>query len=169
MKVIISDTSSLILAEKIALLNYVVKKWRVYVPEEVYREAIIRGKERNAKDAYTLENKIQSKKISVIKIKDAEKVQKLMNEFGIAKGETEAIVLFLEQKAEYVLLDDHKAINACKVYNVPFVTTLVLVVSLMKQKLINKEKAEEMIKNLAVYGRYKSELILRALEEVKNG
>ncbi len=166
MEVIISDSSSLILIEKITLLDLVKKRFLFYIPEEVYREAILKGKEKNAPDAHTLEDKIKVSIIKVLKVKNISKVEELMKDFGIAKGETEAMVLFLENRAKFLLVDDHKAINACKAHKIPFITTITMVLLLLKQKIINKEKAQQMIKKLAIYGRYKNELIFKALEEV---
>lgn len=167
MDVLVSDASSLILLEKIDLLDILVKKFTIFISEEVYKEVVVKGKEKNAADAHKIEYKIINKKLNVIKVKSVDKVQKLMSDFGIQKGETEAIILFLEREGKYVLVDDHKAINACKAYKIPFLTTVNIVLIILKQKMINKKVAENMIKHLAIYGRYKNELIFKALEEVE--
>ncbi|PIN80416.1 hypothetical protein COV11_04005 [Candidatus Woesearchaeota archaeon CG10_big_fil_rev_8_21_14_0_10_30_7] len=167
MEVIISDASSLILSEKIKLLDLLLKKYKILIPEEVYNEAVIKGKQKNVPDAYKLEHKLKTRRLSLIKVKDTKKVRKVMSEFNIQQGETEVIILFFEQKTDYVLLDDHKAMLVCKAYEVPFLTTLTLVLATLKQKLTNKERAKTMIKELAIHGRYKDELIFRALEEVE--
>lgn len=79
------------------------------------------------------------------------------------KGETEAIVLFLQENADILAIDDHKAINVCKIYQIPFITALTFVVAALDARIIMKDEAKEMVRNLGIYGRYKDELIYKAL------
>ena len=169
MEFIIADASSLILSEKSGLLDAIVKEHRILIPEEVHREAVLKGKERGSPDAHTLGDKIEADLIQINKIKNSQLVKKMMSDFGMAMGETEAIVLFLEQKASFVMVDDHKAINACKAHKVPFMTTLALALMALKERNVTPKTAKDIIKCLAAHGRYKSEMILRAMQEVQNG
>ena len=107
-KIIISDASTLILLQKIDLLGKLTKNFEFIIPEEVYREAVIIGKEKKFSDSYQIENVIKQNLIKVKKIKNIGSVNKIINEFGTAEGETEAIVLFLELKADILATDDHK-------------------------------------------------------------
>ena len=160
---VISDASNLILLQKITLLDKLVKNFKFIIPQEVYNEAVIKGKEIKSKDAYLLENKINNNLITIKKIKDKKQVDYTMQEFGLGEGESEAIVLFLQENADILAADDHKAINVCKIYKIPFMTALTFVVSASGIKIIAKDEAKEMIKDLGVYGRYKYELIYKAL------
>jgi predicted nucleic acid-binding protein len=162
-KIIISDASTLILLQKVALLDKLVKKARFIIPQEVYSEAIIKGKNVKSKDSYLIEDKITDNIIKVKNVKNMKKVSQIMSEFGLARGESEAIALFLEENADILAIDDHKAINICKIYKIPFMTALTFVINAHSTKLIMKNEAKEMIKNLGVYGRYKDELIYAAL------
>ena len=143
-----------------------IKNFRFIIPQEVYNEAVIKGKKVKSKDSYLIENKINKNIIKVKKVKDKKRVNKIINEFGLAKGETEAIVLFLEERADILAIDDHKAINVCKIYKIPFMTALTFVINAFNTKLIMENEAKEMIQDLGVYGRYKDELIYKALSYI---
>lgn len=162
-KIIISDASTLILLQKIVLLDKLVKNFEFIISEEIYNEAVIKGKKLKSKDSYLIENKITKEIIKIKKIKRPNKVNQIINEFSLEKGEAEAIVLFLQEKADVLAIDDHKAINVCKIYKIPFMTALTFVITALDSKLIMKSEAKEMIKDLCIYGRYKDELIYKAL------
>lgn len=162
-KIIVSDASTLILLQKIMLLDILVKKFRFIIPHEVYDEAVIKGKKIKSKDAYLIEDKVNKDIINVKKIKDKKGFNRIINEFGLGWGETEAIILYSQEKADILAIDDHRAINVCKIYQIPFMTALTFVVSSYNNKIINKNEAKEMIENLSIYGRYKNEMIYKAL------
>src|SRR3989344_2599222 len=110
-KIIISDASTLILLQKIMLIDRLVGNFGFIIPREVYNEAVIKGKQVKSKDAYLIENKINEGKIKIKNVEDKRKINQIANEFGLAKGETEAIALFLQENACILATDDHKAIN----------------------------------------------------------
>ena len=163
-QIIVSDSSTLILLQKISLLDKLVRNFEFIIPEEVYKETVIKGKEKKFSDSYQIENKIKENLIKVKKIRDRGSVNKIMNEFGTAEGETEAIALFLEFKADILATDDHKSINVCKAYKIPFMTALTFVVDARARRSINAAEAKNMIEELSAHGRYKDELIYNALK-----
>src|SRR3989338_5355483 len=152
-KIIVSDSSTLILLQKISLLDKLVRNFEFIIPEEVYKETVIKGKEKKFSDSYQIENKIKENLIKVKKIRDRGSVNKIMNEFGTAEGDTEAIALFLEFKADILATDDHKSINVCKAYKIPFMTTLTFVLDSHIRKFVTNNGAKKMIEDLSVYGR----------------
>ncbi len=162
-KIVVSDASTLVLLQKIALLDKLIKDFSFIIPQEVYNEAVIKGKHIKSKDAYSIENKIKNNTIKVKNIKDKKKFNQIINEFGLGEGETEAIVLFFQEKADTLATDDHKAINVCKIYGVPFITALTFALTAFELKIVNKNEANGMIKDLGIYGRYKDQLIYKAL------
>ena len=165
-KIIVSDASTLISLQKIALLDKLVKNFNFIIPPEVYNESVIKGKNVKSRDAYLIEDKINKNLIKLKKIKDEKRIEYIIKEFGLGKGETEAIALFLQENADILATDDHKAINLCKVYKIQFMTALTFVISAFDIKIVNENKAKEMIKDLSIYGRYKDELIYKALNYI---
>ena len=165
-KIIISDASTLILLEKIALLGKLAGNFEFIIPQEIYGEAVVKGKKIKSEDSYSIENKINSGVIKIKGVKDREKVNQIIDEFNLEKGETEAIVLFLQENADILAIDDHKAINVCKIYKIPFITALTFVITALDAKIIMNNEAKEMVRNLGIYGRYKDELIYKALNYI---
>lgn len=166
-KIIISDASTLILLQKIALLDKLLKNMRFIIPSEVYREAVTKGKAKRFSDSYLIEERIKTRKIVVTELKNNNTVTSIRKEFGLGEGEAQAIALFLQEKADVLAVDDHKAINVCKIYGIPFMTALTFVVFANDRKLVNKAVAKEMMNNLSVFGRYKDELIHDAYKLIK--
>ena len=168
-RIIVSDASTLILLQKIGLLDKLVKNFKIVISEEIYKEAVLKGKARKFSDSYQIENKINENLVKIVKIKDRNKAIQLVNEFGIGEGEAQSIVLFSQEKADILAADDHKSINVCKVYRIPFMTALTFALDSCKRNIIRKNEAKEMIESLSIYGRYKDELIYKALSylEVK--
>ena len=162
-QIIISDASTLVLLEKIDLLKTVIAKDKIIIPQKVYEEAVTKGIEKKAADAYNIKEYAERKKIEVRAIKDKGRFEKLLREFNLGDGETEAVVLFIEHKADLLASDDHKAINLCKSLKIPFATAMAITLKYIKEKEIAYEDGKTMILGLGKYGRYSSELIADAL------
>lgn len=162
-KVVVSDASTLILLQKVSLLDKLITNMKFMIPPEVYNEAVVKGKNVKSKDSYLIENKIKNNSIKIKKINNKRKIRDIIREFGLGEGEAEAIALFLQENADILAADDHKAINVCKIYKIPFMTALTFILDSCSQNAIMKNDAKEMIKNLGIYGRYKDELIYKAL------
>ena len=76
--------------------------------------------------------------------------------------------LNLELKANILATDDHKSINVCKAYKIPFMTALTFVLDSHIRKFVTNNGAKKMIEDLSVYGRYKDELIYQALRYLED-
>lgn len=63
----------------------------------------------------------------------------------MGKGEAEAIVLCSELKSG-VIIDDRKAINACKILRIEFATVLGLAVQFYKKGVITPAEAKSIAK-----------------------
>ncbi len=68
------------------------------------------------------------KEVIVKEVYDKEKVKEIAKSFNIGTGESETIALWFQEMDSTVVIDDHKGINVCKIYAVPFVTALTLVI-----------------------------------------
>jgi predicted nucleic acid-binding protein len=164
---LVCDASTLILLQKIGLLEKLGKHPDFTITEHVYQEAIKRGKEKGFADAYALEKHMDSSLIRKKQPKSTEQVTTLMKQFGTAKGETETLALCMELQNSTAAVDDRKAMAICNAYNIPFVTSLTLAITAHKSGVITKKTAEEMILQLGNYGRYKNELIHEALKTIR--
>ncbi len=163
----ILDASSLILLQKIGLLERIIKKFSFVITLEVYKEAVENGKNKNARDAYAIDAKIAEGMIKVLKLKSGRTSDDLMNKFGTELGESETIALRLERKSGIVAVDDHKAMVACNVYGIPFTTALAMTIEAKKAGIITLQEAQKMISDLGTFGRYKNDLIIEAARIVE--
>lgn len=161
---IVCDSSTLILLEKTKLLGMILRNNEVIIPKEVYKEAVSKGKKGKHPDSYEIERKINKGIIKVVEIKDKREFKEIRKNFNLAKGETEAIILLHEVKGDVVALDDLKAMKYCVYNKIPFITTINLLLDSFDKRLISKQKAKEMIKNLGIFGRYRNEIIFYALD-----
>lgn len=165
---IISDACSLILLEKIHLLDKLAEnKMSFIIPKEVYKEAIEIGIKNKYPDAFRLKEKVDTCIIKIKEVKDSKKVKQLQKDFNIGKGEAEAIALFQEIKACLLASDDRLATNACNALRIPVSGTLSFVTESFCKKIISECEAKEMIELLAKEGRYKDELIFNALHFIE--
>lgn len=166
---VVSDSSSLILVTKAGLLETLCSEFFVEIPGKVFQETVVVGKELQKIDAFEIEQVIENKKIKVKKIKaiSDKKVIKLFTEFNLDLGEMEAIVLYLQTKANLLLVDDKQAINTAKLLEINWATIPGIIVDFYKRKKISKERALEALKTAQIEGRYKIDFILKAFNEIE--
>ena len=167
---IVADTSALILLEKTKLLEKLMKnKCNFTISEEVEKEAIEVGKNKGYPDAFLLKEKCDGGLIKIKRVKDQVKVNKIMKDFKIEKGEAESVVLFLQEKSDLLATDDRLAITACRALAIPVSGCPALVIESYNKSIIEKEEAINMIKILAKDGRYKDYIIFQALQDISGG
>ena len=169
---IVLDASTLILLQKIGLLEKLAENFRLVITSRVHFEAIEKGKEKNLPDAYALERACSQRLLLKKKPKDERRVDELMSKFGAARGETETIALCLEKQDSIAAIDDKRAMRICNVYGIPFVTSLSLVAEAKDLGIVTSKEAREMVEKLRIYVRYKDELVseaLKILEGESNG
>jgi len=170
MFLVIADASSLILLEKIALLDTLLSHDMDFmIPLEVKKEAVEKGKMKKYPDAFKLEEKISQGRIVVKEAKNKNHVKNLMTLFKIGAGEAEAISLFQQEKADLLATDDRFAINACRALNIPISGSAAFVTHSFNQGLINKDQGTQMLGILSEEGRYKSDIIFKALRKIQGG
>lgn len=103
---VICDAAVLIGLAKIGRLDLLRKLYgNIYIPLSVHKEVVVKGGRRQgAKDID------RAKWIKKIKIKDRTSVNLLISELG--QGESEALVLSKELKADLLIVDDGRARTA---------------------------------------------------------
>jgi len=108
-------------------------------------------------------------RIEVEEVRKPQQVVRLMKDFGLDRGEAEAVVLALEKGAQAVATDDGQAIKACKLLKLPFVTAIALLLRAREKGLLGKEQALLKLEKLSEVGRYSARIIQDARLRIEGG
>jgi|Deesub1362B_J571_1020462.scaffolds.fasta_scaffold02390_6 hypothetical protein len=139
---IVSNSTPLIYLAKLNKL-YLLREFfaEVYIPREVYREVVVRGKEEGYADALLVEEAIKE---GWIRVENAPLMKKL-EEYGIDRGEAEAISLALKLKSREILIDQSHARFAAEVVGlIPRGTLFVLLKALRMNFLTFEDYLEHL-------------------------
>lgn len=166
---VVSDSSSLILLTKAGLLSIVCKEFRVEIPEKVYTETVVIGKQLQKVDAFRIDEAIRNDSIKVKKIQflKANKMAGKLDEFNLGDGERDAILLYQQENANVLLIDDQQEIGMAKLLNINWVTIPRLIAGLTKTGRIHKREGLEALRVVQLYGRYTLDFILDAVDEIE--
>lgn len=138
----VSNTSPLVTLSRAGYVAFLVQLFEVvYIPEAVYSEIFQKDDEASRKVRELIERNF----IKVKSMKNSDLVKILNIELGT--GESEAIVLCRELKADYVLLDDLKARVCAGSFEIKVIGTLGLIRAMRRKDLI-KDSSEEIYKRL---------------------
>jgi predicted nucleic acid-binding protein len=162
----IFDASTLILTAKIELLDLFLDNVgiEVAIPQAVKEEC---GTGKKSLDELLIKRALDESRITVKSVRNRKLVAKLGEDFSIARGESEAIALALQERALLVGIDDKRGINACKLTGVPFATAVGILVRSREKGLIDHSDALVRLSALARHGRYRNSILedaRRALE-----
>ncbi len=157
---IVSNSTVLIYLAKIGRLSLLKELFReVSIPEEVFTEVVIRGKEQEHPDAFIVEKAVKD---GWIYVKHIEAVEVLEN-FGIDPGEAQAIYLALSLDVP-VLLDQTHARNAAKALGLRPRGTLFILLAALRKKLLTYEDYQNSLEDLVKTGfRMSDEVYLEAV------
>lgn len=157
--IIISDSSPLIslaIIEKLDILEILYKE--IFVPCSVYEEVI--------KENKPYSNELKVFLIDRVKIvKNRVAVEILFSDIGI--GESEAIILAIEEKADYLLIDDLKARKLAKMNGIEIIGTMGILLKAKKEGLIKEIKPliDKLLENDIRIGNQIIEMTLKAAQE----
>jgi len=153
----ICNSSPLIFLVKINKLEFLKKLFNnIIIPESVKDEILIKDRE----GYNSLENAIREKWIII------ENPKKDVD-LGIGKGENSAINL-AQEKNEELIVDDLRAVKIAKSLNVNFIRTSDVLLLALKNKLINKEEAIQLFKELVKKKYYISpEIYLEIIKKIE--
>ena len=115
----------------------------ISIPEAVYRECVVDGKDRE--DAKRIEN---ASWIRVVGIKNID-LKKALNTV-LDDGESEAIVLALQESADLIILDDYEARELARTYGLKITGTIGLLIKARHEGDISS--IGEMLKKLRMTG-----------------
>jgi predicted nucleic acid-binding protein len=155
---IVFDASTLILIAKAELLDLFLNAigLEAAIPVEVQKECC--GVKKSL-DALLIQKALDELRLKVIAVKNRKLVVKLQGDFGLGRGEAEAIVLALAEKAEILGIDDKNGINACKLLGIAFITAIGILVRSREKGLLTGGEALAKLTTLAKYGRYKESIL----------
>jgi len=114
-----------------------------------------------------IQKALDESRIKVITVKDTKLVRKLQADLGLGRGEAEAIVLALVEKAQILGVDDKNGINACKLLGVAFTTAIGILVRMCEKGLLRKSEALVKLEGLAKHGRYKASILEDARQKLE--
>lgn len=154
----ILDASTLILVAKMEILDslLVSVESQVVVPVEVARECCAVKK---SLDALLIQKALDESRIRVVAARDRKLITKVQGDFGLGRGETEAIVLALAQRTPILGIDDKNGINACKLLGIPFTTAIAILIRMHDKGLLTDGEALSKLATLGKYGRYKQSIL----------
>ena len=166
---VVSDSSSLIIAAKAELLDCLCDEFIVEIPKKVFEETVTAGRKLQKLDALKIEKLIVEKKIAVKKVKPVKnkKISGLLGQFNLDEGEKEAIELYIQTKAELLLVDDKHAINAAKLLGINWSGIPAIIVVFAENGIIEKTRALESLRIAQEEGRYKLDFILDAFNKIQ--
>jgi predicted nucleic acid-binding protein len=157
---IIFDASTLILLAKIDILKKTLSRYKGVMTECVKEEI-------NYKNDFVskqINEQIINGKILVFKNPEQQKINQILKDFPIGKGEATALILAKEDKA-VIATDDGLAIKVSKILEVKFVTAIHFLIWLNLDKSVSLAKLEL----LQEYGRYSIKIINDAKEKIIRG
>lgn len=148
-------------ADQLKALQTVIRQ--ILIPQSVYREVVVEGKNLGEKDAYRVDRAISEGWIIVQEVKDIYPV-----EIPIHPGEAEVISLAKEMGVERVLLDDVKARVACELAGLRPIGTLGIILRAVGDHNLSFDQFLTTLEHIVRSGFYlKEEIYLRAVQEAK--
>ena len=118
--IVISDTTPIISLLKANHLELLQKLYgNVLIPKAVYRE--LTENPAYSKEAKTVKGLAFLKMVPVENVKS---VNVLRSVTGLDAGESEALIMYDEQKADLLLMDEHKGRSVAKQLNVRYIGTV---------------------------------------------
>ena len=146
MRIAVSNSGPLIHLAKVGLIDFLLRLFdKILIPESVYDEVVIKGKEKGHSDALIIEQAILDNKIEVKKVE-------IGNEEYISsklhQGELKAIKLTFNSKTKLILLDDEEARIFARGLNLKVKGTLGILIDLVKNGHFNLKKAFHYLREL---------------------
>jgi predicted nucleic acid-binding protein len=127
---IIGDSSALValaVMDRLALLEEIFDE--IFIPQAVYDEVSIDNKPQSLKLKLFLADKIIQVKLDISKM-------------GLGQGELEAITLYQNTKADFLLIDDRRAKNFAKLNGIQVIGSLGVILLAKEKGLLESVKSE---------------------------
>lgn len=139
--IVIADTTPIISLLKAGQLELLQKLYKsVLVPQAVYRE--LTKNPAYIKEAEIIKN---ANFLSVVTVKNMKSVSVLRAVSGLDEGESEALIMYDEQSADLLLMDEQKGRSVAKRLNVRHIGTAGILMLAYDKGLIQAPKVKECI------------------------
>ena len=157
--IVVSDTTPLISLLKINRIDLLEKLFgKVLIPDAVFSELTV-------DERFQLEaDQIRQKEFIVVKsVTNSEAASLLRRATGLDKGESEAIVLTDEWKAELLLMDEAKGRNVSAQMGLRIMGTIGILMAAYEEHELTSDEVRECISGLQRAGRHISQRHYQAL------
>ena len=162
--IVVSDTTPIISLMKIGRLELLNALFgEIWIPESVYAELVIN--EKFAAEAAIIIRTTYIRKVEVV---DLNSVELLRRATGLDAGESEAIILSDELKADILLMDEAKGRMVAKQMGLTIMGTIGILMTAYDEKLLTATEATQCIKILQMNGRHISEELYQQLRDKIN-
>ena len=134
------DADGLIKMGKSGLLGALVGSHEALVPETVYEETVVRGKQELYEDTFELERPLEDESVPIIRSNPEPQADRLLESVtSLGAGERSALRLYFAEGVDAVLSDDRVFLNFPSRHSVPFVTPVNTVVGLAKSGRVSRK------------------------------
>lgn len=160
---VVSNSTPLIFLAKIGRLNLLERLFdKIIIPNTVFAEVVVQGKERNYSDAYLVEKFIKKGVIVKQYIKNLK-----VSEMPIGKGELEAIELASKIGIRDILIDETKGRRIARLYDLKPKGTLWILTKAFEDDIISKEELKISIQELIRNGfRIREDILVDIFKEL---
>jgi len=148
---LIVNASPLIIFGKLNKISILKNLYRsIEITNEVYKETVLKGAEKNYTDAFIVKGHIDNQDIKVFKLDDkhivlANKIQIIYN---IDIGEAETIALARQLKRNEVIIDEMSAREAAKAFGIKPIGSLRVLLIAYQNNLIQKDEVYALINKM---------------------
>ena len=166
--ILVFDSTTLIYFSKLKMLDKLPKlrAGRV-IPETVYNEVVIEGKNKGKEDALFIEKLINRNVFDVIKAKNKDFINHLLGIPSIDCADAETLALAKELSG-LAIIDETPSRNIAEIENIKFHGSVFLLFLLHKEKLISKKEVKAYIDKMVKLGwRCSTEFYAAILTEIE--
>jgi predicted nucleic acid-binding protein len=163
---VVSNTSPLLYLAKLGKLDLLKKLFdKIIIPETVYEEVVLKGKERGFIDAVVIDKAINDGWIEVRQVTFDKKIESYSSE--VDAGELAVIQLAKKLNSALTLIDDAPARIIAEGLGLKVKGTLHVLLKAYSKKLIKREEIKKLLSRLISLGfRISPELYGKVLEEI---
>lgn len=157
MKVII-DTSTLISLARINCLELIPKlKMDMFLPDEIYKEAVIRGEEKGFADAMVIKSFLKRYGAKIVNVKTSYRtpLRRKINKI-LTAGDEAVLSLAIKEDAKEIVTDDDGLGKIAMALGLSIKATPDLLMEGLKEKILNIQEFEVFIRGLVVENRLSS-------------